>query len=433
MRKAVLRSLSVLGCLLAVFAGSALLQAQTTIEGLDIVERTFPYLKRVTDAGGITADKTYVLVAHNGVRMIAVKEVADERTIRGEEISAGVQPDKDNMFRFTPQSGISFLQGMGLSYGYSKTDNKTILPKNDRNAVGFKFKSGPATCGELKYGPAVVLGHQNSSLHLAVNMGLAGSAISFRMFTSYDDAGDIPPAFVYEYAEGVEPVGMLEIATEEGYGTCYNEVSYVMPVGVTGYAVTEADAGAGDLSLEAIWSEGETVPAGTALLVKGRMGSYPLYAPRDGEDASFFVSSLSADALGRNLLQGTASDGPTTAPAWSGEAEWRFYKLYYLTPADGVGERQLGFFWGAEDGGAFTNKGGRAYLSLPYRTGVEIRGFTLPSEGGTVTGIPVVQTSSVNAPSGKIYTLRGTVLRAGTLAGLPAGVYIMNGRKVIVK
>ena len=80
--------------------------------------------------------------------------------------------------------------------------------------------------------------------------------------------------------KGEAPVATLAIATTEGYGTIYTESSYVMPQGVVGYAVTQADTDRRELSLTEAYVGGETVPAHTALLVKGEKRNYLLFAPR---------------------------------------------------------------------------------------------------------------------------------------------------------
>jgi hypothetical protein len=115
-------------------------------------------------------------------------------------------------------------------------------------------------------------------------------------------------------------VGILTIATAEGYGTLYTDCSYVMPKGVEGYVVTQANPDRKELTLELAYTGGETVPAHAPLLIKGEKRTYVLYAP----------STSTADAnskLTGNLLQGNATTETTHAPDGEPDATYYFYKL----------------------------------------------------------------------------------------------------------
>ena len=60
--------------------------------------------------------------------------------------------------------------------------------------------------------------------------------------------------------------------TEAGYATYYTSDAYAMPTGVTGYTIT-ANNGS-ELTMKEAYTEGETVPAQTALVLKGEAGKY---------------------------------------------------------------------------------------------------------------------------------------------------------------
>lgn len=220
--------------------------------------------------------------------------------------------------------------------------------------------------------------------------------------------------------KGEAPVATLAIATAEGYGTIYTESSYVMPQGVVGYAVTQADADRRELTLTEAYAGGETVPARTPLLVKGEKRSYLLFAPTP-------EAAEGKPAPTGNLLLGTATEAQTSAPNGQPADTYRFYKLYYADP-DHTGTKQLGFYWGAPEGAPFVSQANKAYLALSAEAARHISGFVLP---GDVTGI-----DTLPAPGAQpfvVYTLTGIRLYPSTLSDLPSGIYIVNGEKKVIK
>ena len=199
--------------------------------------------------------------------------------------------------------------------------------------------------------------------------------------------------------------GSVTIATTEGFGTLYSDKAVVIPEGLT--ATTVKAAADGQLTMDWQYAAGNTVPAGTGLLVKGENGT-----------TYDFITTDNAVALSTaNLLSGSATDATTT-----GAADSKFYKLTY---SEVNGEQVLGFFWGAENGAAFTNEAGKAYLVIP--AGSEANGFRL--DGSAITGINNV---ALDRAADKIYTISGVAVSAQQ-GKLPAGLYIVNGQKQIVK
>lgn len=199
--------------------------------------------------------------------------------------------------------------------------------------------------------------------------------------------------------------GSVAIATTEGYGTLYSDKAVVMPEGLT--ATTVKAAADGQLTMDWEYAAGNTVPAGTGLLVKGE----------NGTTYDFITTDNALTLATANLLSGSVADALTTGAAGS-----KFYKLTY---SEVDGEQVLGFFWGAAEGAAFTNAAGKAYLVIP--AGSEANGFRL--DGSAITGINNVELDSA---ADKIYTISGVAVSAKK-GNLPAGLYIINGKKQIVK
>lgn len=196
-------------------------------------------------------------------------------------------------------------------------------------------------------------------------------------------------------------VGTITIATPEGFGTYYNSNSYILPEGLTAFGYTKANTD-GTLVKTDVFNGGDVVPANAALVVKGNEGEYECYA----------TDQAATKTLEGNLLKGVTTD--TKIEAKSG------VKRYILTRAD---DGILAFY--RTNTGNINVKANRAYLEVP--TAMAVASFSLE---GTATGINNVVTTA--AKQG-IYTISGVRLNATTTKKLPAGIYIVDGKKVIVK
>lgn len=195
--------------------------------------------------------------------------------------------------------------------------------------------------------------------------------------------------------------GAINIATEEGYGTFYTDKNYVLPQGLTAFGYTSID-GNNTLTKSVEYVAGDIVPANTAVVVKGAKGSYNYYNTEE----------TATKTIEKNLLKGVTTD--TRIEAASG------VKRYILTRAD---DGILAFY--RTNSGTINVKANRAYLEVP--TAMAVASFSLE---GTATGINNVVTTT--AKQG-IYTISGVRLNATTTKELPAGIYIVDGKKVIVK
>lgn len=162
-----------------------------------------------------------------------------------------------------------------------------------------------------------------------------------------------------------------------------------------------------DINGEAV--KGYFIPANTGVLL------YSL-----AETADYYtVENKTVDALakGTNMLM--------PAPANGGEFTAETGKVYYkLAYNDYTAKTGLGFYWGADNGGAFYVKAGTAYLAVPKANTAGAKGFAF---NGEATGIEGVNANVENAKA--IYNLNGQ--RVASMA--KPGLYIVNGKKVVRK
>lgn len=206
-------------------------------------------------------------------------------------------------------------------------------------------------------------------------------------------------------------VGSFKI-TEAGYGTYYSSKAYTMPEGVKGYTITGNEGTS--LVMNEAYAAGAVVPAKKALVVEGAANKYYTLVADVAES-----TELTPD---NNKLHGS-DEAETT---YVDGTDVKYYKLSYNNEGN-----NLGFYWGSENGAAFTNGAHKAYLALDSETLLsQSRGFSLADLAhGVTTGINTTVKSATQSTF--IYDLNGR--RINSLNGAAKGVYIMNGQKVLVK
>ena len=204
-------------------------------------------------------------------------------------------------------------------------------------------------------------------------------------------------------------VGSFKI-TEAGYGTYYSSKAYTMPKGVKGYTITGNEGTS--LVMNEAYAAGAVVPAKTALVVEGAANKY----------YTLVAASTELTPADDNKLHGSDKAETTYVDG----TDVKYYKLSYNNEGN-----NLGFYWGSENGAAFTNGAHKAYLALDSETLLsQSRGFSLADLAhGVTTGINTTVKSATQ--SNFIYDLNGR--RINSLNGAAKGVYIMNGQKVLVK
>lgn len=207
----------------------------------------------------------------------------------------------------------------------------------------------------------------------------------------------------------------ISVNTEEGYSTYYYaSAPTLMPTGVNGGTVTISNDKMtidykynGNETLEG----GDLVPAATPVLIRAdKKGTYPL----------IYSASNKGNSAGTQNLVGQETAGTITA-----EDGYYYYKLAY---DDYTAKTDLGFYWGAEDGGVFSVPAGKAYLKVAQTADKAVTAFRF--DGTTVTGIGNVAMDGAAQQVKSAYTIDGRRVDANRLT---KGIYIVNGKKVVVK
>lgn len=201
-----------------------------------------------------------------------------------------------------------------------------------------------------------------------------------------------------------------------GYGTYYNSTCEVtLPTGVAAYVLNEVNGTAPTYEMVAD-GDGDgttvkkTVPAGVAVL---------LYSASKPAKVTLNLNTATSDSrtFDSNKLHGSDVAIQTTG---GGEGD-KYYKLTY----NNSNKEKFGWFWGAENGGAFTSPAHKAWLVLPATVGA--RTF-LDLPGEDVTGIATIENRQQNADN-VWYDLNGRRINAPTTKG----IYVKDGRKFVIK
>lgn len=154
---------------------------------------------------------------------------------------------------------------------------------------------------------------------------------------------------------------------------------------------------------------GVYVPANTGVLIKSA----------DADATCYVVANKTVAALqeSQNMLKPALVGGGVFSPA----ANYTYYKLAYNNFSSHTG---LGFYYGADAGGAFYVKAETAYLAVPTAITGGAKAFVLDGETTAINGI-----STRNNHAEAVYNLNGQ--RMASMA--KPGLYIVNGKKVVRK
>ena len=167
---------------------------------------------------------------------------------------------------------------------------------------------------------------------------------------------------------------------------------------------SSADVAIGDGTLSGVY-----VPANTGVLIKSSESNITCYV----------VSNKNVSAIdeSRNMLK----PAPTNGGVFTSAPDKIYYKLAY---DDFIHKKDLGFYYGADAGGAFYVKKETAYLAVPTAKAEGAKAFVLDDETTAINGI-----STRNNQAETVYNLNGQ--RVASMA--KSGLYIVNGKKVVRK
>lgn len=285
--------------------------------------------------------------------------------------------------------------------GYSGTLYFSFLTNNDNFTV-------TSTTTDVKIGEPTKEGEKKYIYTYAITVPEGTEGLNLKITNINPENGDNMRVDNLSLSAKLKDLGTGSFTiTPAQYGTYYTEDAFVMPEGVTGYTITEKNGES--LTLNAAYPANEVVPAKTALLLKATE------KPATNQEFTYTIVNSDEVAPAGNLLHGSVEATKTQV-----EGATAYYKL-------AQGEEGLGFYWANENGSAFTNGANKAYLAITTGSLSQMRGFSFES---MTTGINNVVANTNNSKNAVIYDLNGRRVNSLNAA---KGVYIVNGKKVIVK
>ena len=199
---------------------------------------------------------------------------------------------------------------------------------------------------------------------------------------------------------------------KDKFATFYSDKAYIMPEGVTGGTITAADTESGKLTINYVYTAGTTVPAKTALLLKGEQKTYTY---------SYATTTSGATAPAGNLLHGADAVNAGGKTYVEG-TNVKYYILSHSTDD----AKKLGFYWAAANGAAITYQAPYAFLAFEAGTGGSAPTLLSIDGDDDTTAINGITTDRNN--DNIMYNLAGQRVNANA-----KGIIIMNGKKIIKK
>lgn len=279
------------------------------------------------------------------------------------------------------------------------TGIKLIPMQNDTESPVPNAAKATITFTESVIGKTIIKFNKNgdNTTKLVLNTRFDGT-----YFGCYNDKNPLVALFR-------KRTGKLSVS-QYGYTTYTSqEYSYSMPEGCQGFVVTKENDG---IKLTEKYKPEDAVPAKTPLLIKAAPGTYPIYQT---------VRKAVAPTEGENLLRGEFDAEGNITYGLENKENYYYYKLTTKNKAN------FGFYFGAADGGPFKmSNSSRAYLVLPREQSSSVKSLVLDD----ATLETAVSLPTESKPTDKrTYDLSGRLCQGK----LMPGIYIQNGRKIVVR
>ena len=406
--------------------------SSVAIPNLSVATKTFsaPFDVTITAEDGADiyytldgTDPTTLSTKYNGsainiTKTTTLKAIAVKNGKNSNVVSATytyVNPFANNGSFTSPYTAEEVVQNASALSGKDVWIRDVILGMYNNNSNSISTLNASSTNivlgkeGSTNYLPIALKSYSNERIYCNANAeALMGKEIMFYgTIGTYFSRPGIPSKKVIAFS-GTEdtPVATLSVKTSEGYATFVCDYEFYVPEGTVCSAITNASEN-GVLTTGQEFKADDIVPA-----------KYPVLVKTDGPKTfNLIIPSGGANKPDEtNLLKAGKGEDITA------EAGHHYYKLAY---DDFDTKEGLGFYWGAADGGAFYVPEGNAYLDVPSTSTTSVMSFRLVD---AVTGIanPVV-----NGQTEKVaYTIDGRRVDASHLT---KGLYIVNGKKVMVK
>ena len=210
------------------------------------------------------------------------------------------------------------------------------------------------------------------------------------------------------------------ILSSAGYATFYNAYNnFKIPVGLSAQVVTFDSYG--NLSYNTIANG--IIPKGIPVILKSN--------DKKGGTYTLTSTTESATYSGENLLHGSSSQTMTSnvnGVSTSGNSSYVYYKLAY-GKSGSVNANKFGWYWGANNGAAFSIEGGKAWLALPMTSAQSKRAVLFMDDDTSMddaTSIDDIEQSRNGEANSIQYNMAGQ-----RVDNSYNGIIIVNGKKIV--
>ncbi|MBQ1177473.1 MAG: exo-alpha-sialidase, partial [Bacteroidaceae bacterium] len=301
----------------------------------------------------------------------------------------------DIAFQTIPNSGSRENVSIALSTDEGATfgDPKTICPSGSAYSATVVLPDGTVGCY-----------YEENGLFGGYTMRFVRFSLDWASNGTYKFTEENP----FKPIKSVEPAAVTSTISEHNIGTFYANDPVNIPEGVKAYAAIEEptiENGEGVLKMTEIE---DIIPAHTGVVIRAEKGDY-----------SFTQASTNGTVVNGNMLVGYA--GPAESKAVSLSEDYTTYVLATKSKQEDE-EEKVGFY---RKDAAFKVYNHKAYLNVPA-AGEGAPALTIRFEGDGSTGIE--KSEIINHKSDMIYDLMGRRVENPT-----KGVYIVGGRKVVIK
>jgi len=370
-------------------------------------EKASGVYKRVTSTSELVAGKQYIIVAPDD--NIAMGESSSNGNyrinIKAKVLEIGSEDAANQYVTITDNDPVTMLTLGGQSGAW------TLLTydKND-------YLSLNSDANNLNTASSVT---NKSSWTITINDDLSQS-ITNNEFTSRSiryNSGSGQERFACYKSGMKDAVLFVKVEsipvdiTSVGYATLYySDKNLIVPSGVVATTVELTTAG-DNIQTSRTYEAGKIIPKDCGVLLEALNKD-------ENTQTFFFAEGITSDTADpNNLLYGLDEDGTTVGPDDSTDY------IFYMLSTDKNG-KNVGFYW--KNGGApFTTKAHKAYLAIPKSSNINVSSFVFDD----LTGIRAI-TGNVSQDAEGVYTLSGIRVNGNQL---PKGIYIVNGKKVVIK
>lgn len=305
---------------------------------------------------------------------------------------------KDGKAVLTPVSGIVAANSPVLVFGKKDTDKKAYTYP----LVASLSDAGTVVTSDMKVSDGTIQGDGSTIFELGEN---SSGEVGFKRVDNGTTVADGTGYVVVTDATS-DFIPLANSASTDvssvGYATYYDsEHQLAVPAGATAYTYKVSD---NTLIKSKTYTTGSVIPKATGVVIESDQGTVLLP----------YADEATAATDADNMLKG--SDTETTT---SGGGKYYMLSLNSSSEAGSVG-----FYYGTDEGAAFTTGAHKAYLVVPSTVSLSAKGWAFKDQSNqTPTSIAISKTIVYD---GATYNLAGQRVDSSY-----RGIVIRNGKKYI--